>query len=288
MLSSQDVESLEKRRFRLKVKNFFKFFIPLIVLSLIAVGSFFIFPNLSKIKDIRLSLKDNNPSIKKEEVVELKQPLVKIEETKKSEPEKIEVVKKILIKKDDTPKIEEKKKTNANKIANANAISSKKENQNTIKLHKKFLKVEDSQAKKIKKEKVEKKKAVIKIDSKVFVPTQKRDKEPIKFAKNSKINYEGKNIDYLKQRFRNTNRFSYSISIAEEYYKKGEYPKSIKWSLISNDLNSKDARSWVFFAKSKVKLGKKNEAVEALKMFLKTHKSRPAEHLMNRIEHGAL
>ncbi len=285
MLSSQDVESLEKRRFKLKVKNFFKFFIPIIVLSLITVGSFFIFPNLSKIKDIRLSLKDSNPSVKKEEIVELKQPLVKIQETKKSEPEEIKVVKKILIKKDDTPKKEEKKRMNSNKIANANAISSKKENQDTIKLHKKFLKVEDSQAKNIK-TKPSKTKAIIKIDSKVLV--SKRANSTIKPTTNININYEGKNIDYLKQKFKKTNRFSYSISIAEEYYKKGKYTKSIKWALISNDLNSKDARSWVFFAKSKVKMGKKNEAVEALKMFLKTHKSRPAEHLMNRIEHGAL
>jgi len=295
MLSSGDVENLERRRFKYKLKNFFKIFIPLIVLSATAISAFFIFPNLKKIKDIRLSLIQNKEipkeKIEKKKVVIVKKvekseikPKIKPEvKTKKEETQKEKVIKRILIKKE-IPK--KKKIIRTNKIENANAITSKKEIKNRIELHKKFLNIENSQIKNSKVEK-KKKKAIINIDSKVVIKHQK----PIKsnFVKSgNEINYEGKNISYLKKRFRNTNRFRYSIAIAEEYYKKGEYKKSIKWSLISNDLNSKDARSWVFFAKSKVKMGQRNEAVDALNMFLKTHKSRSAENLMSRIKHGAL
>jgi len=290
MLSSEDVKVLEKKRVKYKLNRFFKTIFPLSIILIIGLLGYLFYPKLQKIKDITIDLVSNKDT--KEKIIEIEdkenEPFSKEEKIEK----KVIVVEKKIEKREEEVKTE--KKASSNMIENANTISSKKEKDNTLKLHTSFLTILDKEPKIDNSELMtqNKKKAVIKIDSKKIAKrdyNSKRRKKVVKdLPKDVKIDFEGKNVDYLKKRFKKTNKFKYSIAIAEEYYQKKMYKQSIKWSLISNDINNKDARSWIFFAKSKVKLNQRGEAMEALKLFLKDNKSRAASKLLSRIKNGAL
>ncbi len=296
MLSPQDVELLEKRRFKYKLKRFLKFSIPFLLLFSM-VGGYFLSPKIDKLKNIKIDysflnfLKFDNNKTEKEEI----KRVVVVEEKKEVEssiPKKIEP-QPIVIKEE-----KEKYKNSANRIANADILISKKEKDETLKLHTAFLENLDRKRAEPdieslhKKEPKKVKKSPIKIESKKLNRKPKRrivrkkiiDKPP----KEIDISFDGKNIEYLEKMFKKTNKFKYAIALAEEYYNRKEYQKSIKWSMIANDIDNKDDRSWIYFAKSKVKLNHRDEAIEALRLFLKKNRSRGVSNLLTRIEHGAL
>jgi predicted nucleotidyltransferase len=76
--------------------------------------------------------------------------------------------------------------------------------------------------------------------------------------------------------------------LAEEYYTNKNYSESNKWALIANHIDADNEKSWLWFAKSKVKLGQKEDAIVALKAFLKNNKSQAAQTLLNKINLGEL
>jgi len=93
-------------------------------------------------------------------------------------------------------------------------------------------------------------------------------------------------IKYLKEKFYSTSNIIFTLMLAEEYYNKKEYEESIKWALTANDINSKNDKSWYWFAKSKIKLDKKEDALRALKAYLLNNKSNRLQTLLNKIELG--
>jgi len=80
-------------------------------------------------------------------------------------------------------------------------------------------------------------------------------------------------IDKLIEKFEKTNDPKIAILISNFFYNEKKYKKSLKWSIIANDLDSGNEESWILFAKAKVKLGKKEDAIKALKYFLSTKNS---------------
>ncbi|MCD8544732.1 MAG: M28 family metallopeptidase [Sulfurospirillum cavolei] len=79
-------------------------------------------------------------------------------------------------------------------------------------------------------------------------------------------------ISYLKEKFDTTHNIVFALMLAEEYYLSKNYVESNKWALIANNLDAENEKSWIWFAKSKVKLGQKEDAILALKTYLKKHK----------------
>jgi len=95
-------------------------------------------------------------------------------------------------------------------------------------------------------------------------------------------------IDKLIEKFEKTNDPKIAILISNFFYKEKKYKKSLKWSIIANGLNSENEESWILFAKAKVKLGKKEDAVKALKFFLSTKDSPLIRRLLDDIIEGEI
>jgi nitrate reductase NapAB chaperone NapD len=62
-----------------------------------------------------------------------------------------------------------------------------------------------------------------------------------------------------------------AIEIANIYYKNKDYHNSITWAKKANDLNAKDVKSWLIYAKSLVGLNKKIKAKTLLKLYLEIY-----------------
>ena len=100
---------------------------------------------------------------------------------------------------------------------------------------------------------------------------QNVDTAPIQPKKPNNILIETKeinNTDALINRFNATRNIVLAIMISEEFYEKSDYSNSLKWALIANDIDSKNEKSWIMFAKSKAKQGKTDEAMHALQVFI--------------------
>lgn len=107
----------------------------------------------------------------------------------------------------------------------------------------------------------------------------------------SKITIETKDVNsiqYLKEKFEKTHNIIFALMLAEEYYLTKNYNESNKWSLIANSIDPENEKSWIWFAKSKLKLGHKEDAIVALKAFLKNNKSKTIEGLLHQISIGEI
>ncbi len=91
-------------------------------------------------------------------------------------------------------------------------------------------------------------------------------------------------LSIMKRKFEKNKNSREAILIAKVYYKAGNYVESEKWALIANNLDKNSEESWFLFAKSKVKLGKKREALKILISYHKKTKSLQAKELINKIQ----
>jgi len=87
----------------------------------------------------------------------------------------------------------------------------------------------------------------------------------------------------VERRFKRSHNINDSMFLANIYYKKRNYKRAIYWSMQTNKLNKNIEESWLIFAKSKVKLGRKNEAIRVLKAYIKRSNSYEARKLLKKI-----
>jgi tetratricopeptide (TPR) repeat protein len=92
----------------------------------------------------------------------------------------------------------------------------------------------------------------------------------------------------VAERFRQSHEIDDSLFLAKAYYRKGNYKKAEYWALQTNKINENIEESWLIFAKSKVKQGKRNEAIRVLTAYAKRSKSQQAKHLLEKIKQGRL
>ncbi len=86
---------------------------------------------------------------------------------------------------------------------------------------------------------------------------------------------------------RGENSVTHALKLAEKFYNKKDYKQAQKWALKANDLDSKNEKSWIIFAKSLAKNGKPTKAIQALNAYLKTNpNSKQATALIRKIKHG--
>lgn len=124
-----------------------------------------------------------------------------------------------------------------------------------------------------------------KIDTGAVKPQQQEKSEKIN------ITIDTKKIDtitYLKNKFYSTSNIVFALMLSEEYYKKSDYKESLKWSLTANDIDYKNEKTWYWFAKSKVKLNQRDDAIRALKAFLLNNESSKLQTLLHKIEAGEI
>lgn len=88
----------------------------------------------------------------------------------------------------------------------------------------------------------------------------------------------------VERRFYQSHDTDDSLFLAKSYFRKGNYKKSEFWALQTNKVNSNIEESWIIFAKSKVKLGRRNEAIRILTNYVKRSHSSAANNLLNRLK----
>jgi len=287
MFNAEEIVELEKKWFRYKVKQKSKLYIILtsliIIITLISY-QFYKTKNLDtnivtnniKIKEnFKVAKKKNPPKIK--EYKEINSTITKIDKKEKKiikvtkqsidtnfTKEKIDT-KKMLVKDNKSyyfklePTIQGNELFSSNGFLNYNSPIQRKENKSTQKV-------------------IPPIKQVKKIMS---------NKDTIN--KNSSISINIKEMDrttYLKEKFYKTSSIVFALMLSEEYYYDSKYNKALEWSLIANEIDPQNTRTWYWFAKSKVKLNQKDDAIKALKAYLSNNKSKRLNTLLHKIELG--
>jgi len=88
----------------------------------------------------------------------------------------------------------------------------------------------------------------------------------------------------VEKRFYQSHDTDDSLFLAKSYFRKGNYKKSEYWSLQTNKVNTNIEESWIIFAKSKVKLGRRNEAIRILTNYAKRSSSGVAKNLLYKLK----
>ncbi len=91
---------------------------------------------------------------------------------------------------------------------------------------------------------------------------------------------EVKSEEALLERFKTAHDFESAVALANLYFEKQKYKKSIEWSKKASKLNPDDEVAWIIFAKSKYALGDKNGALRSLKLYLGYYSSDEAQKLL--------
>ena len=98
----------------------------------------------------------------------------------------------------------------------------------------------------------------------------------------------GSSIPNLISRFKSTGNVKYAILLAQEYYSKKDYKNAEKWSFTVNNLNKNLEEGWVVFAKSRYKMGKKEDAIMVLDTYRQKNPSKYIDFLITQIKSGTL
>lgn len=121
------------------------------------------------------------------------------------------------------------------------------------------------------------------------VITKKHKKEEAVSRKTKKMHFTSSSNNYIemmKQKFAKSNTSRDALLLAKTYYKNKNYRQAEAWALSANKLNNNLEESWLLFAKSKVKLGKKQEALKILVSYSKRSHSVKAKGLIGQIKTG--
>ena len=88
------------------------------------------------------------------------------------------------------------------------------------------------------------------------------------------------------RRFQKNNNPALSLFVAKQYYELGNYKQAYNYALVTNKINNDIEESWLIFAKSLVKLGKKDQAINTLREYIKFSHSSNAQVLLDEIQRG--
>ncbi len=285
MLSANDIAELEKKYSKYIFKKRVKlFFILILILSVILFTLYYLLYGTNNQKNILDTNKTEKSIIKK--IKPIDSNLTKIEKTTtikkennvtKSEKNISNMTEKIIkldVNISNDNNIEKKLVFH---IKPQNKIVSNTKTTETLRLNRYFL---NKKSKAIKQKNINAVKNINKNDTML----KEKDIKP-------KIHIEMRDIDsiqYLKEKFQRTHDLVFALMLCENYYSQKNYRKSLKWSIIANDIDSKNEKSWMWFAKSKYRLHKKEDAIKALRAFLELNESKNIKLLLKDILNGEL
>jgi len=90
----------------------------------------------------------------------------------------------------------------------------------------------------------------------------------------------------IEARFKFAKDKSDSLFLAKYYYDKGNYKKAENWALETNKIDSGIEESWLIFAKTLVKRGKRADAIKVLQTYYDDTNSVDTKSLMDKIRLG--
>lgn len=88
----------------------------------------------------------------------------------------------------------------------------------------------------------------------------------------------------VERRFYQTHDPDDSLFLAKSYFNRGEYKKAEYWALQTNKVDDGLEESWLLFAKSRLKLGYKQDAIKVLRSYIKRSNSVQAKRLLEKIK----
>lgn len=97
--------------------------------------------------------------------------------------------------------------------------------------------------------------------------TSKTPKNKIKVV----VVQKSQKLQDLLNYYKSFKDYDTAIKIAQIYFKQKNYRKSIEWAKKANDINAKDEKSWLLYAKNLVQLGKIIKAKTLLKLYLEIY-----------------
>ena len=115
--------------------------------------------------------------------------------------------------------------------------------------------------------------------------------EVVPHRKTKKIHFTSTSTNYverMKQKFSKSKSPRDALLLAKAYYKKQNYSEAEEWALSANKLDNSLEDSWLLFAKSKAKLGKKKEALKILLSYYRKSQSSKAKSLIGQIKTGRI
>lgn len=92
----------------------------------------------------------------------------------------------------------------------------------------------------------------------------------------------------VEKRFYQSPDVDDALFLAKSYYKKENYEKSEYWALETNKIDENIEESLLIFVKSKIKLGRKNEAIGILMSYINKSGSKEAKDLLYQINNDQL
>lgn len=267
-----NIHELEQRWFKYKLRSYIPYIIIVVFTIILLITLFFIFDSQQSIFNEQTQKKQKIDTVKEAEKKEIpKKEIPKKEVLKHSEPKTAQHV--IQSQPSNSLKLEPS-------LGFINNISNR-----TINTYESNDKYEPKTKKKPIKKKVVKKKVV----KKKVVKKQTAKKKQTK-VRSSKINISTRqtqdDIKNVIKRFKNNNNPALSLFVAKKYYKLGNYRKSYDYALITNNINNEIEDSWLIFAKSLVKLKKKDLAIKTLKKYIRHSRSGNAKVLLDDIKSG--
>ncbi|WP_456401819.1 CDC27 family protein [Hydrogenimonas sp.] len=93
-------------------------------------------------------------------------------------------------------------------------------------------------------------------------------------------------LEYLIKRFDEKRDPKLASYIAQSFYKKGKYEEAVRWSVMANSLDPSSEETWLIFARAKVRLGEKEDAIKALRTYLNQYTSRNVKSFLQSLESG--
>ena len=137
----------------------------------------------------------------------------------------------------------------------------------------------------VKKEKTPQKSShIIKPISKTKLALQEKKEIIINKEPTLNISHSDVDLDALKRKFSQHESYGIAIRIAQEYYTQENYKASLKWAKKANNLDRKKEKSWVLYAKSLYKLGKKAKAIQVLKLYKRFSSSQEVNRILQEWE----
>ena len=114
--------------------------------------------------------------------------------------------------------------------------------------------------------------------------------QPISMEKESSkvtiTQQEADDLNDIVKRFKTNKNPALSLFLARRYYDLGSYENAYDYALKTNEIDSDIEESWLIFAKSLVKLGKKEQALKTLQSYINHSRSLSAKNLYNEIQKG--
>ena len=283
MVSSR-FEELNSRCKKLKNKKLWQISIYT-VLSVIAIALllYLILPKTEK-KSVKNIAKKEKKSIIYKNSTKIK----KDKNIKKIQKKKL-LVKKTTVEKPTINKIEQKKvnkldvknkkiKKSVDKITLEPVFSMDNLLSNTIK---QTIKQEKVKPKEIKKETIAAEEQNISKQDTNQTDTFKKKSNPVKIStqKSDIKTILFKNYNALKN-------YDNALALAKYFFDKHQYKVAISWAITASKFDKTAKDPWIYYAKSKYKLGDKKSAVKSLEVYLKYFPSSEVYALLDKIKRG--